>query len=150
MRTIQITALALIVGAGVACKSKSDSGESGVTGTTATATPGTTGTPAVGDGTGSYGLTIEATCSILWNIAGTYTGSGADYSWDAALTGNSGDCSGVEDTSGSLTASGGSAYFAGNYIGTAAYAGTTLSWSTAGYVTGGAGGSYAYDGNITW
>lgn len=149
MRTIQITALALIVGAGVACKSKTDSGESGVTaGTTGTA--GTTAGPSVGDGTGSYGLTIEGTCSILWDIAGTYAGTGADYSWSAALSVNNDGCGGVTDTAGALTAAGGSAYFDGSYIGAASYSGTTLSWATAGYVTGGGGGSYAYDGNITW
>lgn len=153
MRTIQITALALIVGAGVACKSKSDSGESGVTAGT-TGSTGTTGGSSVGDGTGTHGVTIqEAGCSVGWDLAGAYTGTGADYSWAATLTLNAGltDCANATDTTGTITASGGSAYWnATEYIGAASYSGTTLSWATNGYVTGSGGYTYAYDGNITW
>ncbi|HCH63704.1 MAG: hypothetical protein CL927_20365 [Deltaproteobacteria bacterium] len=150
MRTIQFTALALVLGAGVACKSKTDSGESG---TTAATTGGTTGgSTAVGNGTGSYGLTLEGNCSIGWDVAGTYNGDGASYSWDAALTVNAGltDCANAADTSGALAASSGEATFAGNYIGTYTATANSISWETSGYVAGGGGGSYAYDGNISW
>ncbi|HCH61603.1 MAG TPA: hypothetical protein DFR83_02280 [Deltaproteobacteria bacterium] len=106
----------------------------------------------VDDGTGTYGLTIEGTCSIGWDIVGYYTGSGFDYRWDAILTVNSGltDCAGIEDTSGRLVVSSGVATFDDNYIGVASYNTNRVSWFTAGYVAGGGGGSYAYDGNIEW
>ena len=101
---------------------------------------------------GTYGLTIESNCTIAWDLVGTYAGTGADYNWSADLTVNDGatDCGGAEDTDGALTASGGSAYFNGAYIGTASYTANSMSWATAGYVTGGSGGSYAYDGTISW
>ena len=116
---------------------------------------GTTGTadPApIGNGTGTYGLAIEENCVIYWDLVGTYAGTGADYNWSAELTVNDGatDCGGAEDTEGALTASGGSAYFEGAYIGTASYTVNSMNWYTAGYVTGGSGGSYAYEGNISW
>ena len=155
MRTIQFTALALVLGAGVACKSKSDSGESGTTAATTGATGG--GGASVGDGAGAHVVTIQdAACSVGWGLAGAYTGSGADYKWDVTLTLDSSltDCSFGDNTAGKIEATGGKVYWgetaATQYVGAAGYNGTTLSWATNGYVTGGGGGTYAYDGNITW
>ena len=111
----------------------------------------------VGDGAGVHAVTIqEAACSIVWGLAGAYTGSGADYKWDVTLTLDSSltDCSFGADFAGKIEAIGGNVYFgetaAYNYVGAAGYNGSTLSWFTNGYVTGGGGGTYAYHGNITW
>ena len=115
-------------------------------------TTGTTSSAQIGNGTGTYRLTIESNCTIAWDLVGTYVGSSADYNWSADLTVNDGltDCGGATDTAGALTASEGSAYFDGSYIGAASYTVTSMSWATTGYVTGGSGGSYAYDGTISW
>ncbi|HCH61601.1 MAG TPA: hypothetical protein DFR83_02270 [Deltaproteobacteria bacterium] len=127
---------------------KMDSGETGLF------NPPDTGTGVGGpaDGTGSYVLTIEGSCSIGWDVAGAYVGSGTDYRWDASLSVNAGltDCPGGENTSGLLVAEGGQATFDGNYIGMTTYGTNSVSWETTGYVAGDGGGQYAYDGTISW
>ena len=149
MRTIQLSALALVIGmATVACNGKSDSG-TGITTTGAGTTGGTTGPGGTGDITaGSYGLYIESTCGIIWDMAGAATG---DLAWSVNLTVNAAtDCSGAADTSGSFEVASGSAYFNNGYVGTATYAGGALAWATNGYITGGGGGSYYYAGQATY
>ena len=108
------------------------------------------GSGSVGDGYGQYELVISMTCAIAWDVGATYTGTGSDYRWAAALTLNNDGCGGAADTSGELTASGGSAYFQGDYIGVANYGSSNFSWETRGYVTGSGGGFYAYMGYIDW
>jgi hypothetical protein len=121
-----------------------DSG-TGLFGTTGTT--GTTGGPA-GDISGTYGLYIESTCGIIWDMSGPSTG---DLSWDVAMTVNAAtDCAGAADTAGSFEVSGGSAYFENSYVGTATYGGGAVAWATSGYVTGGGGGSYYYAGSATY
>ena len=147
MRTIQLSALALVLGVTtVACKSKSDSG-TGIT------TTGEGEGEGEGEGTGditagTYGLYIEGTCGIIWDMTGSATG---DLAWNVSLAVNAAtDCSGVEDTSGSFEVASGSAYFDNGYVGTATYGGGALAWATSGYVTGGGGGSYYYAGSAAY
>ena len=147
MRTIQLSALALVLGVTtVACNGKSDSG-TGIT------TTGEGEGEGEGEGTGditsgSYGLYIESTCGIIWDMAGSATG---DLAWSVNLTVNAAtDCSGAADTSGSFEVASGSAYFDNGYVGTATYGGGALAWATSGYVTGGGGGSYYYAGSAMY
>ncbi len=147
MRTIQLSALALVLGVTtVACNGKSDSG-TGIT------TTGEGEGEGEGEGTGditsgSYGLYIESTCGIIWDMTGAATG---DLAWSVNLTVNAAtDCSGAADTSGSFEVASGSAYFDNGYVGTATYGGGALAWATSGYVTGGGGGSYYYAGSAMY
>ena len=147
MRTIQLSALALVLGmTTVACNGKSDSGTGITTGTT-----GGTTTPDGGTGditAGTYGLYIESTCGIIWDMTGAATG---DLAWSVNLTVNAAtDCSGAADTSGSFEVASGSAYFDNGYVGAATYGGGALAWATNGYVTGGGGGSYYYAGSASY
>ncbi len=93
---------------------------------------------------GTYGLYIEATCGIIWDMTGTAIG---DLAWDVDLNVNAAtDCSGVGDTYGYFEVRYGAAYFAYYYVGYAWYGGGAVGWSTYGYITGGGGGYYWYEG----
>jgi hypothetical protein len=148
MRTIQLSALALVLGVTtMACNGKSDSG-TGIT-TTGGDDGSTGGDDATGDITsGTYGLYIESTCGIIWDMTGSATG---DLAWSVSLAVNAAtDCSGAADTTGSFEVASGSAYFDNGYVGTATYGGGAVAWATSGYVTGGGGGSYYYAGSAMY
>ena len=94
---------------------------------------------------GTYGLYIERTCGIIWDMTGIASG---DLSWDVNLYVDPGptDCSGAENTYGTFVVQYGYAYFSNSYVGWANYGGGSISWATYGYIYGAAGGRYYYYG----
>jgi len=149
MRTIQLAALAAVLGVTtVACKGK-DSGTG--TATTTGEGEGEGEGEGVGAISGTAGVLIaELGCSVIWDMSGDAT-NGADLLWDVDLAKNDGatTCSFGDNTSGSLEVAGGAAYFNGDYWGAAASGGGAVSWGTVGYVYG-AAYSYVYSGSGTY
>lgn len=145
MRTIQFSALALVLGASIACSGK-DSGDSAAT--TGATTGGTTGGSTVGAFSGTGGvLIVEAGCDIIWDFAGPAT-NGMDLMWDVeGVNYGAGSCEFGTDLYGTLEVTWYSVYFAGDYWGAAFYGGGDLYWYTYGYVYGGSGYTYAYSGS---
>ena len=148
MRTIQLAALATVLGVTTVGCGKDDSG-------TGIATTGEGEGEGEGEGVGDITATggvliVEAGCEVIWDISGSQC-SGCDLGWDASLAlSDSTSCDFGDNTSGTLEVSGGALYFGGDYWAAATTGGNAISWATAGYVYGAGGGTYVYAGSGTY
>ena len=102
-------------------------------------------------GSGLHSVIIQSACVVAWDLEGPATDcAGCTYAFDLNLRVNASltDCTFGEGFTGVLEVRSGAAYLEDHYVGQATYSSSEVLWSTAGYITGGGGGSYAYDGYI--